>query len=340
MKEFNIAVLGATGAVGKEMIKVLQEYKIPVKKLLPLASARSAGTKILFNGKEVEIQEASNNSFEGMDFVLGAVENDMSKKFAPAIVKSGAVYIDNSSAFRMDPNVPLIVPEINGEEAFKNNGIIANPNCSTIITLMAVAPLAKISPIETMIACTYQAVSGAGQGGFDELVGQLNDIHDNKPITKKVFPHQIAMNVIPFIGSEKENLYTTEEMKMQNEGRKILGLPDLKVTCTCVRVPVMRSHSIAATIRTKRKITVEEANKAIDSFPGCRLIEDYEGRNYPTPLDTTDQDLVWVGRVREDLTDDKGLTLWCCGDQVRKGAASNAVQILKLLAEKKGATCN
>ena len=340
IKEFNIAVLGATGAVGKEMIKVLQEYKIPVKKLLPLASARSAGSKIMFNGKEVEIQEATDKSFEGMDFVLGAVENDMSKKFAPAIVKSGAVYIDNSSAFRMDPNVALIVPEINGEEAFKNNGIIANPNCSTIITLMAVAPLAKISPIETMIACTYQAVSGAGQGGFDELVGQLNDIHDNKPITKKVFPHQIAMNVIPFIGSEKENLYTTEEMKMQNEGRKILGLPDLKVTCTCVRVPVMRSHSIAATVRTKRKITVEEANQAIASFSGCRLIEDYEGRNYPTPLDTTDQDLVWVGRVREDLTDDKGLTLWCCGDQVRKGAASNAVQILKLLAEKKGATSN
>lgn len=334
MKEFNIAVLGATGAVGKEMIKVLQEYKIPVKKLLPLASARSAGSKIMFNGQKVEIQEATDNSFEGMDFVLGAVENDMSKKFAPAIVKSGAVYIDNSSAFRMDPNVPLVVPEINGSEAFKNKGIIANPNCSTIITLMAVAPLAKISPIETMIACTYQAVSGAGQAGFDELVGQLNDIHDNKPITRKVFPHQIAMNVIPFIGSEKENLYTTEEMKMQNEGRKILGLPELKVTCTCVRVPVMRSHSIATTIRTKRKITVREANQAIASFPGCRLVEDYDGRNYPTPLDTTDQDLVWVGRVREDLTDDRGLTLWCCGDQVRKGAASNAVQILKLLAEK------
>ena len=334
MKEFNIAVLGATGAVGKEMIKILQEYKIPVKKLLPLASARSAGSKIMFNGKEVEIQEACDSSFEGMDFVLGAVENDMSKKFAPAIVKSGAVYIDNSSAFRMDPSVPLIVPEINGAEAFKNKGIIANPNCSTIITLMAVAPLAKLSPIETMVACTYQAVSGAGQAGFDELVGQLNDLHDGKPIVKKVFPHQIAMNVIPFIGSEKENLYTTEEMKMQNEGRKILGLPDLKVTCTCVRVPVMRSHSIAATVRTKRKISVSEANQAIANFPGCRLIEDYEGRNYPTPLDTSDQDLVWVGRVRDDLTEDRGLTLWCCGDQVRKGAASNAVQILKLLAEK------
>ena len=334
MKEFNIAVLGATGAVGKEMIKVLQEYKISVKKLLPLASARSAGSKIMFNGKEVEIQEACDSSFEGMDFVLGAVENDMSKKFAPAIVKSGAVYIDNSSAFRMDPSVPLIVPEINGAEAFNNKGIIANPNCSTIITLMAVAPLAKLSPIETMVACTYQAVSGAGQAGFDELVGQLNDLHDGKPIVKKVFPHQIAMNVIPFIGSEKENLYTTEEMKMQNEGRKILGLPDLKVTCTCVRVPVMRSHSIAATVRTKRKISVSEANQAIANFPGCRLIEDYEGRNYPTPLDTSDQDLVWVGRVRDDLTEDRGLTLWCCGDQVRKGAASNAVQILKLLAEK------
>ena len=334
MKEFNIAVLGATGAVGKEMIKVLQEYKIPVKKLLPLASARSAGSKIMFNGKEVEIQEATENSFEGMDFVLGAVENDMSKKFAPAIVKSGAVYIDNSSAFRMDPEVPLVVPEINGQEAFKNKGIIANPNCSTIITLMAVAPLAKISPIETMVACTYQAVSGAGQAGFDELVGQLNDIHDGKPVVKKVFPHQIAMNVIPFIGSEKENLYTTEEMKMQNEGRKILGLPDLKVTCTCVRVPVMRSHSIAATVRTKRKISIAEANQAIANFPGCKLVEDYEGRNYPTPLDTSNQDIVWVGRVRDDLTDDRGLTLWCCGDQVRKGAASNAVQILKLLAEK------
>ena len=334
MKEFNIAVLGATGAVGKEMIKVLQEYKIPVKKLLPLASARSAGSKIMFNGKEVEIQEATENSFEGMDFVLGAVENDMSKKFAPAIVKSGAVYIDNSSAFRMDPEVPLVVPEINGQEAFKNKGIIANPNCSTIITLMAVAPLAKISPIETMVACTYQAVSGAGQAGFDELVGQLNDIHDGKPVVKKVFPHQIAMNVIPFIGSEKENLYTTEEMKMQNEGRKILGLPDLKVTCTCVRVPVMRSHSIATTVRTKRKISIDEANQAIANFPGCKLVEDYEGRNYPTPLDTSNQDIVWVGRVRDDLTDDRGLTLWCCGDQVRKGAASNAVQILKLLAEK------
>ena len=334
MKEFNIAVLGATGAVGKEMIKVLQEYKIPVKKLLPLASARSAGSKILFNGKEVEIQEACDSSFDGMDFVLGAVENDMSKKFAPAIVKAGAVYIDNSSAFRMDPEVPLVVPEINGADAFKNKGIIANPNCSTIITLMAVAPLAKISPIETMIACTYQAVSGAGQAGFDELVGQLNDLHDGKPVEKKVFPHQIAMNVIPFIGSEKENLYTTEEMKMQNEGRKILGLPSLKVTCTCVRVPVMRSHSIAATIRTQRKISVSEANQAIANFPGCKLVEDYEGRNYPTPLDTSDQDLVWVGRVRDDLTDDRGLTLWCCGDQVRKGAASNAVQILKLLADK------
>lgn len=334
MKEFNVAVLGASGAVGKEMIKVLQEYQIPIKKLLPLASARSAGKTISFNGKEVMIEEASENSFEGMDFVLGAVENDMSKHFAPYIVKSGAVYIDNSSAFRMDSEVPLVVPEINGEAAFSNKGIIANPNCSTIITLMAVAALSKISPIQSMVACTYQAVSGAGQAGFDELLGQLEAIHDNKPITRKVFPHQIAMNVIPSIGSELDNLYTTEEMKMQNEGRKILGLPDLKVSCTCVRVPVMRSHSIAVTVKTERKISIEEAKAAISSFPGCRLIEDYEGRNYPTPLDTSDQDLVWVGRIRDDLTCDRGLNLWCCGDQVRKGAASNAVQILKLLASR------
>lgn len=331
MKEYNVAVLGATGAVGKEMIKVLQEYRIPVKKLLPLASARSAGRKIMFNGREVAIEEATDKSFEGMDFVLGAVENDMSKRFAPAIVKSGAIYIDNSSAFRMDPEVPLVVPEINGKDALVNKGIIANPNCSTIITLMAVAPLARISPIETMVASTYQAVSGAGQAGFDELQDQLKAIHEGRPVERKVFPHQIAMNVIPFIGSEKDNLYTTEEMKMQNEGRKILGLPDLKVTCTCVRVPVMRSHSISVTVRTQRKISIEEANKAIASFQGDRLIEDYEGRNYPTPLDTSDQDIVWVGRVRDDLTDDRGLTLWCCGDQVRKGAASNAVQILRFM---------
>ena len=333
MKKYNVAILGATGAVGQEMLKVLEEYDIPVERLLPLASAKSAGGTVSFKGEDVKIEEAREDSFAGMDFVLGAVKNPMSKRFAPAIVKSGAVYIDNSSAFRMDPEVPLVVPEINGEDAFKNKGIIANPNCSSIITLMAVGGIAKLSPIRSMVACTYQAVSGAGQAGLVELEAQMLALAEGKKPEAKVFPTQIAMNVIPHIGDELENGYTDEEMKMQNEGRRILHLPELKVTCTCVRVPVMRSHSISVTLRTARKVSVAEANEAIRAFPGCRLIEDYDGRNYPTPLDTSNQDLVWVGRVREDLTDENGLTLWCCGDQIRKGAAANAVQILKRMIE-------
>lgn len=333
MKKYNVAILGATGAVGQEMLKVLEEYDIPVEKLLPLASAKSAGGTVSFKGEDVKIEEAREDSFAGMDFVLGAVKNPMSRRFAPAIVKSGAVYIDNSSAFRMDPEVPLVVPEINGEDAFKNKGIIANPNCSSIITLMAVGGIAKLSHIKSMVACTYQAVSGAGQAGLVELEAQMLALAEGKKPEAKVFPTQIAMNVIPHIGDELENGYTDEEMKMQNEGRRILHLPELKVTCTCVRVPVMRSHSISVTLRTARKVSVAAANEAIRAFPGCRLIEDYDGRNYPTPLDTSNQDLVWVGRVREDLTDENGLTLWCCGDQIRKGAAANAVQILKRMIE-------
>ena len=333
MKKYNVAILGATGAVGQEMLKVLEEYDIPVERLLPLASAKSAGGTVSFKGEDVKIEEAHEDSFAGMDFVLGAVKNPMSRRFAPAIVKSGAVYIDNSSAFRMDPEVPLVVPEINGEDAFKNKGIIANPNCSSIITLMAVGGIAKLSHIKSMVACTYQAVSGAGQAGLVELEAQMLALAEGKKPEAKVFPTQIAMNVIPHIGDELENGYTDEEMKMQNEGRRILHLPELKVTCTCVRVPVMRSHSISVTLRTARKVSVAEANEAIRAFPGCRLIEDYDGRNYPTPLDTSNQDLVWVGRVREDLTDENGLTLWCCGDQIRKGAAANAVQILKRMIE-------
>ena len=333
MKKYNVAILGATGAVGQEMLKVLEEYDIPVERLLPLASAKSAGGTVSFKGENVKIEEAREDSFAGMDFVLGAVKNPMSRRFAPAIVKSGAVYIDNSSAFRMDPEVPLVVPEINGEDAFKNKGIIANPNCSSIITLMAVGGIARLSPIKSMVACTYQAVSGAGQAGLVELEAQMLALAEGKKPEAKVFPTQIAMNVIPHIGDELENGYTDEEMKMQNEGRRILHLPELKVTCTCVRVPVMRSHSISVTLRTARKVSVAEANEAIRAFPGCRLIEDYDGRNYPTPLDTSNQDLVWVGRVREDLPDEHGLTLWCCGDQIRKGAAANAVQILKRMIE-------
>ena len=335
MKEYKIGILGATGAVGQEMLKVLQEYEIPVSELRPLASARSAGDIVKFNGRDVVIQEATDDSFEGLDFVLGAVEGDMSQRFAPAIKKSGAVYIDNSSAFRLDPDVPLVVPEINGADALENKGIIANPNCCTIIALMAVAGIARLSPIEKMVVCTYQAVSGAGQNGIKELEQQMSAIAAGEQPVVKTFATQIALNVIPFIDAPYGNDYTKEEMKMQNEGRRIMHAPDLKVNCTCVRVPVMRSHSIAVTLRTERKVSVEEAKAAVAAFPGVRLIEDYEGRCYPTPLDTSNQDLVWVGRIRDDLTDENGLTLWCCGDQIRKGAASNAVQILKFVAENK-----
>ena len=334
MKALNIAVLGATGAVGQEMLKILAEYDIPINELRPLASAKSVGKCISFKGKDVPIQEANENAFDGLDFVLGAVEGDMSRKFAPAIKKSGAVYIDNSSAFRLDPDVPLVVPEINGADAFENKGMIANPNCCTIITLMAVAAINNLSPIEKMIVCTYQAVSGAGTNGINELNEQMAAIAKGEKPVVKTFAHQIAMNVIPFIDAPYGNDYTKEEMKMQNEGRRIMHSPELKVNCTCVRVPVMRSHSMAVTLHTKDKVSVEAAKAAVAAYPGVRLIEDYEGRCYPTPLDTTDQDIVWVGRIRDDLTDDHGLTLWCCGDQIRKGAASNAVQILKLLAEK------
>ena len=334
MKQYNIGILGATGAVGQEMLKILEEYEIPVGELRPLASARSAGEKVKLQGREFVIQEATDESFEGLDFVLGAVEGDMSQRFAPAIKKSGAVYIDNSSAFRLVPEVPLVVPEINGEDAFLNQGIIANPNCCTIIALMAVAGIARLSPIEKMVVCTYQAVSGAGQNGIRELDQQMKALAAGEEVQVKTFAAQIAMNVIPFIDAPYGNDYTKEEMKMQNEGRRNMHAPDLKVNCTCVRVPVMRSHSIAVTLHTKEKVSVEAAKAAVAAFPGVRLIEDYKGRCYPTPLDTSDQDLVWVGRIREDLTDENGLTLWCCGDQIRKGAASNAVQILRLLTEK------
>lgn len=334
MKKINLAILGATGAVGREMLKVLYERKFPIGELRALASARSAGTKLSFGDTEITVMEANEQAFEGMDIVLGAVSNAMSKKFAPAIKKAGAVYIDNSSAFRLDDDVPLVVPEINPEDALKHNGIIANPNCSTIITMVAIGGISKIAEIESMVACTYQAVSGAGREGIEELENQIKAEANGEEKVNSIFPCQILSNVIPQIGSETENGYTTEEMKMQNEGRKIMHLPELNVCCTCVRVPVMRSHSISVQIKTKNAVSIEDVKKAVADAPGCVLTEDLNGRNYPTPLDTSDQDLVYVGRIRRDLiSGEKGLTLWCCGDQVRKGAATNAVQIAELFAK-------
>ena len=333
MKNYTVAILGATGAVGQEMIKVLQERNFPVGKLIPLASARSAGKKLLFKGEEVTIREACDTAFEGVDIVLGAAENDIAKKFAPAIVKAGAVFVDNSSAFRLDPKVPLIVPEVNPEDAKTHNGIISNPNCSTIITITAVNALNKLGPIQAMTASTYQAVSGAGAGGPIELMNEVEALREGKTYEPKVFSHQIAYNLIPQIGGEAFEGYTSEEMKMQNEGRKIMHLPELKVSCTCIRVPVVRSHSISVSVRFDKPVTVDQVREVLADAPGVKLVDDLSKKLYPMPLDTSDQDLVFVGRIRPDLTDDNGICLWCCGDQVRKGAATNAVQIAELLVK-------
>ena len=332
MKKYNVGILGATGAVGQEMLKVLGERNFPVNELRLLASERSVGKKVNFKGKEYTIQLAAHDAFEGLDIVLGAASNAVAKEFKDDIVKAGAVFIDNSSAFRLDENVPLVVPEINPEDVFKNKGVISTPNCSTIITLVAVNAINKLSKIKAMNASTYQATSGAGAAGPVELRNEEAALLNGGAINPQVFQYQIAENVIPHIGSFLDNGYTTEEMKMQNEGRKIMHLPELNVTCTCVRVPVVRSHSISVTVVTENKVSVEAVREAIKSAKGTVLYDVPAEKKYPMPIVTSDQDLVYVGRIREDLICDNGITLWCAGDQVRKGAATNAVQIALVLA--------
>ena len=333
MKEYKIGILGATGAVGQEMMKILEERNFPVAELRPIASARSAGKKLAFKGGEVEVVAVSEEAFAGLDVVLGAAENDIAEQYADAIVKAGAVFVDNSSAFRLREDVPLVVPEINPEDVKWHKGIIANPNCTTIISMVAINALNQLSPIEAIIASSYQAVSGAGAEGPKELMAEVDALAKGEKYEPKVFQYQIAYNVIPQIGGEAFEGYTSEEMKMQNEGRKILHLPELKVSCTCVRVPVVRSHSVSFVVRTKEKISVEAAKEAIAKAKGCKLVDDLGAKRYPMPLETSDQDIVFVGRIRDDITDERGLNLWCCGDQVRKGAATNAVQIAELLVK-------
>lgn len=331
MKKYNLAILGATGAVGREMLKILEERNFPIGELKLLASKRSVGKEIEFCGKTYTVTEAKADAFENTDIVLGAASNAVAKEMAPHIVKAGAVFVDNSSAFRMNDDVPLVIPEINPDDIKNNKGIIANPNCSTIITLVAINALNKLSPIESMIAATYQATSGAGAGGPVELMEESRAVLDGESVNPQVFSHQIAYNLIPKIGNGTENGYTTEEMKMQNEGRKIMHLENLTVSCTCVRVPVARSHSISVLVKTKDPISVADARNIISQAKGCKLCDDLDNNIFPMPLDTSNQDLVWVGRIRKDLTDEKGLNIWCCGDQVRKGAATNAIQIAELV---------
>ncbi len=266
-----------------------------------------------------------------MDIVLGAAENDIAIEMAPFIKKSGAVFIDNSSAFRLEPEVPLVVPEVNGEDVKLHRGIIANPNCVTIIAAVAMNPIKEISKIRRVISSTYQAVSGAGIGGMRELEQQMKALAEDEPLEVRAFAHQIAYNVIPKIGGMKDNGYSSEEMKLQNEGRKILHLPELRASSTCVRVPVLRSHAMSLTLELERELSVEEICEAMKGAPGVRLVDDPSNEIYPMPLDTSDQDLVFVGRIRKDLALDNGISLWACGDQIRKGAATNAVQIAELL---------
>ncbi len=342
MKKYNVGVMGATGAVGQEMIKVLGERNFPIGELRCLASSRSEGKVLSTPFGDVTVQKTCETAFDGLDIVLGASENDIAMAMAPYIKAAGAVFVDNSSAFRMDPEVPLVVPEINPEDVEWNKGIISNPNCSTIITLVAVNAINKLSPIKAMYASTYQATSGAGAAGPIEMYDESEKILAARAaggkgnsygaeFEPKVFQHQIAFNVIPQIGGFGENLYTSEEMKLQNEGRKIMHLPEMKVSCTCVRVPVERSHAISVNVITEDHLDLEDVRKAIAEAPGAKLYDDRENHEYPMPIVTSNQDIVYVGRIRRDLVCENGINLWCCGDQVRKGAATNAVQIAELL---------
>ncbi len=331
----HIAIVGATGAVGIEMLNCLAERKFPVSKLTLLASARSAGQTRNFCGEEITIKELTHDSFEGIDIALFSAGGGISLEYAPSAAKAGCIVIDNSSAFRMDPEVPLIVPEINPEAAKSaTKNIIANPNCSTIIALMALFPLHQKFGLKSVIASTYQAVSGSGAAGITELEQQNRLLVEGKEITAddmNVYPVQIASNVIPHVDVFLENGYTKEEQKMLFESQKILQLPELKVTCTCVRVPVYRSHSVSITAQFERPVDVAIAKASFANQTGIQLKDDPDNNLYPTPLDTTCKNDCLVGRIRKDQVLDKALTFWVVGDQVKKGAALNAVQIAEIL---------
>ncbi|AHF09651.1 MULTISPECIES: aspartate-semialdehyde dehydrogenase [Dehalobacter] len=327
----NIAIVGATGVVGQEFLKILAERKFPVDELRLLATKRSSGSRISWQGKEIEVQETTNQSFQGIDIALFA-GGSASTEYAPAAVQSGAVVIDNSSAFRLNPDVPLVVPEVNPEDVKWHKGIIANPNCSTIIMVVALKPLEALSRIKRIVVSTYQAVSGAGKEGIIELEEQVKSWSNGKKITDiDTFPYQIAFNLIPRIDVFQEGDYTKEEWKMVKETQKIFHRDDLRVTATCVRVPVFRSHCESINIETEKKLTIDQVKAAFAQAPGVILKDDSAKDIYPMPLDSSNRDEVLVGRIREDQTIDQGINLWIAGDQIRKGAATNAVQIAELL---------
>ena len=339
MKKYNVAILGATGAVGQEFLNLIEERNFPFAELKLLASKRSAGKKIQFMGKEYTVEEATDASFEGVDIALFA-GGAASKTFAPAAVKAGAVVIDNSSAFRMDPEVPLVVPEVNPEAIAGHKGIIANPNCSTIIMVMALKPLYDVSKIKRIVVSTYQAVSGGGKEAMAELEEQVKAINEGREVVANILPgaslakhYQIAFNLIPQIDVFKENLYTKEEMKMIDETKKIMSDDSLRITATTVRVPVYRSHAESVNVEFEDEVSVEKAREVLAAFPGVTLTDNPDEQVYPMPLETSGKDDVEVGRIRKDYSIDNGLNFWVCGDQIRKGAALNALQIAEYMIE-------
>lgn len=330
MKKIKLAILGVTGAVGQEFLTILEERKFPIEELRMLASGRSAGKSIKFMGKAYKVEEATPDSFKGLDLVLASAGGSISKALAPHAVKAGALVVDNTSAFRMDPEIPLVVPEINAEDIPKNKGIIANPNCSTIIALVPLWPIHKVARIKRIVAATYQAASGAGAKAMEELKVQATDFLAGRQVKKEVLPHQIAFNVFSHNSKIGPDGFCEEETKMVKETKKIFHDPEIRVTATCVRVPVLRAHSEALFIETEKKITADEARDLLKKAPGVKVIDDREKNYFPMPLEATGQDDILVGRLRDDPSAPNSLAMFVAGDQIRKGAATNAVQIAEL----------
>ncbi len=333
-KKYKVAVVGVTGAVGQEMLRVLEQRKFPVDQLLPLASRRSAGKRIRFKGKSVTVRELKEDSFQDVDIALFSAGGSISKTFGPIAAAAGCVVIDNSSAFRMEKGVPLVVPEINAADVRKHKGIIAVPNCTTIITLMALYPLHKAFGVKRIFASTYQAVSGSGALAIEELKTQVKQVAAGRKVTHEVYPHQIAFNVLPHVDAFLDNGYTREEMKMENEGRKIMHHPRFRASTTCVRVPVYRAHSVAVNAEFTKPVSVAAARRVLKKAPGLDLADNVSRNQYPLPLDVARKDNCAVGRIRKDCAMKNGLSLWVAGDQLLKGAALNAIQIAELLAIK------
>lgn len=330
-KSYNIAIVGATGAVGVELLDVLTRRAFPVGQLRLLASARSAGKHLRFQNQEIAVEELADKSFAGIDLAFFSAGGDLSRKFVPAAVAAGAVVIDNSSVFRMDPTVPLVIPEINGSDAHTHRGIIANPNCTTAVALMALYPLHLAFGLRRIFASSYQAVSGSGARAIAELKRQIGDGIEDRSPTPEVYPHPIAFNVLPHVDAFLDNGYTKEEMKMQNEGRRIMHLPNFQASVTCVRVPVYRAHSVAISAEFERPVNVDQAREVLAKAPGLDLLDEPRRNIYPMPLEAAGKDNCQVGRIRRDCAMENGLALWVSGDQLLKGAALNAVQIAELL---------